>query len=77
MANISNEMKRRVEFLTRELAAKNSVTSAVLRCMGETLLAGGRWATLAQMERERQFVNEMEDVLDALDYIVKRIWPAE
>lgn len=69
--------KYRVELLARDLNAKESIKAAVLRCMGVTLLQDVDWLALNQSERERRFVAELEETLDALDYIVKRIWPAD
>lgn len=44
--------------------------------MGAALMQEADWLALNQSERERRFVAELEATLDALDYIVKRIWPA-
>ena len=76
MAEVSKDTKYRAELLMRDLEAKERVTAAVLRCMGVTLLQETDWLALNQSERERRFVSELEATLDALDYIVKRIWPA-
>ena len=76
MADPNKETKYRVELLMRDLNAKEGVTASVLRCMGVALMLDTDWLALNQSERERRFVTELEATLDALDYIVKRIWPA-
>lgn len=76
MGNMSNEKKERVDFLTRELNDKQPLSVAVLRCMGASLLAGSLWHEATQFERERAFSDELEKTLDALDYVIRRVWPA-
>ena len=73
---MSQDTKYRVELLMRDLNAKESVTASVLRCMGVALMQETDWLALNQSERERRFVAELEETLNALDYIVKRVWPA-
>ena len=75
--NVTADMKKRVAALTRDLQDGESVTAAVMRCMGETLLTDENWLGYSQTERERRFVAEMEETLSALNYIVRRLWPAE
>lgn len=76
MSEPNKETRQRIERLMRDLEAKETVTAAVLRSMGAALMQEADWLALNQSERERRFVAELEATLDALDYIVKRIWPA-
>ena len=76
MANISNEQKERVALLMRELEAKQPLKTAVLRCMAAALLSSGDWLHETQSTREMWFVDELSATLDAVDYIIRRLWPA-
>lgn len=44
--------------------------------MGQTM-SSQWWNVHGSDEKEHMFVNELEVTLEALDYIVKRIWPSK
>ena len=74
---LNEDKRQRVESLARDLDGSADVRAAVMRELGARLL-GARWNNCeTQREREEMFVGELEATLDALDYIVRMVYPAD